>query len=342
MPPKAAKENDRNPAKLGYALPKFFQTAWELFQEDDANVSQEIVKLLASDGGLVRIKEATEITTNSSKGQDSFDSIDESFVPLLNTITHEAAVKSPLLESPVGRIHNCLFGPNGDRACQLYPYLTAYAKSLERTTSEGSKKAITVLKFFHKAADINSNAKVTEPLVPIIESLADLISDDMSDAAEEGYLIDRIRSRMGLGRLIPSKQDKNIDRNKQTQKANVHFEIFRDLPGNLGANGSRHDNDHEDIENIEILPTSQEIESTRSEYLPVFDRSRLHKAGLEGLIDRQFRLLREDTVGQLRDAVREERYRLMNPQNQHHISGYQERARKNVYRNVHLEDIIFS
>ena len=46
--------------------------------------------------------------------------------------------------------------------------------------------------------------------------------------------------------------------------------------------------------------------SPHAEYRPLVDPSTWHKQGMPGLLDRQFRLLREDTVGQLRDSVRME------------------------------------
>ena len=55
---------------------------------------------------------------------------------------------------------------------------------------------------------------------------------------------------------------------------------------------------------VKILPTAQEIMSERAEYLPTKDPTRWHIQGIHGLLDQQFRLLREDTVGQLRDSVR--------------------------------------
>lgn len=52
------------------------------------------------------------------------------------------------------------------------------------------------------------------------------------------------------------------------------------------------------------MPTFGEIMCPRSEYLPVRDPAQWHVAGIDGLLDRNFRLLREDAVGQLRDAIK--------------------------------------
>ncbi|KAH8703728.1 hypothetical protein BGW36DRAFT_414157 [Talaromyces proteolyticus] len=70
--------------------------------------------------------------------------------------------------------------------------------------------------------------------------------------------------------------------------------------------GGWHDNDHTDIFLIKVMPTLQETQSTRSEYLPPRDPSQWQLDGIHGLPDRHFRLLREDTIGQLRDAIHSE------------------------------------
>lgn len=54
------------------------------------------------------------------------------------------------------------------------------------------------------------------------------------------------------------------------------------------------------------MPSDDEIRCSRAEYLPGVDPTQWHLPGIDGLLDRNFRLLREDTVGQLRDTVRHE------------------------------------
>lgn len=67
---------------------------------------------------------------------------------------------------------------------------------------------------------------------------------------------------------------------------------------------TRHDNDHAHICDIRILPTTNEILTTTEPYLPVYDSSKWHLAGLKGLLDRHFRLLREDNFGPVKDVLR--------------------------------------
>ena len=94
------------------------------------------------------------------------------------------------------------------------------------------------------------------------------------------------------------------------------------------------------------MPTPEEIASSRSEYLPVKETSQLHKAGLGGLVDRHFRLLREDTVGQLRDAVRQEFERLQHPEEvaqsaKKPSKDFRNDLQRNIYSNIALEEVLF-
>lgn len=115
------------------------------------------------------------------------------------------------------------------------------------------------------------------------------------------------------------------------------FELGQDLPGSLSELGPRHDNDHVNISDIKILPTIEEFHSPRLEYLPSSDPTKNHLPGLAGLLDQQFRLLREDTVGQLRDAVQIEFRRLKMPPNaQAPGHTHNDGAQNIVYKNTAL------
>lgn len=75
--------------------------------------------------------------------------------------------------------------------------------------------------------------------------------------------------------------------------------------GEPGGPGGRHDNDHEDFRHIAIYPTRDEFLYTEMPYYrlaaevaqtPMEDRARAH-------IENQFRLLREDMLGELRNDI---------------------------------------
>ena len=77
-----------------------------------------------------------------------------------------------------------------------------------------------------------------------------------------------------------------------------------DGPGRLSAFGPRHDNDHEDIQLIQILPTTDEILCRRKPYMPAKDQSAEHHlpCGQQRLLDVQFRQLRFDNVEPIIDS----------------------------------------
>ena len=123
---------------------------------------------------------------------------------------------------------------------------------------------------------------------------------------------------------------------------NSLLNIERDQPGLLSSQDVRHDNDHDDITSIQILPTSSEVQSERAEYLPIKDPRSLHLGGLEGLIDRQFRLLREDNIGLLRDIIRAEIEALREPSASRVVSSKaQQNLRRFAYKDVKLMRISF-
>ncbi|KAB2569395.1 NFX1-type zinc finger-containing protein 1 [Lasiodiplodia theobromae] len=93
---------------------------------------------------------------------------------------------------------------------------------------------------------------------------------------------------------------------------------------------SRHDNDHTDISLIDLMPTTDELYSGHLEYLPTTDPTTWNKQGFQGLVDRQFRLFREDNIGMLRESIR--RYLRISTTQKYHTS-----AEFKVHHNVRLD-----
>lgn len=81
-----------------------------------------------------------------------------------------------------------------------------------------------------------------------------------------------------------------------------------DLCDDAGAMpGGRHDNDHADYRQISIMPTADEILSKDRPFLRTADiidkpENRSNRSGIH--LDNQFRLLREDMLGEIRDELK--------------------------------------
>ncbi|GAA5867315.1 hypothetical protein JCM3774_003543 [Rhodotorula dairenensis] len=75
-------------------------------------------------------------------------------------------------------------------------------------------------------------------------------------------------------------------------------------PGELRADGPRHDNDFANIRQIAIMPTPRELTSSADAFIPAdLSDAPYHLEGMEGRLDILFRLMREDFVGPLRAAI---------------------------------------
>lgn len=79
-------------------------------------------------------------------------------------------------------------------------------------------------------------------------------------------------------------------------------DLESDGPGHFSAFGPRHDNDHVNIQDIQILPTADEILSLRRPYMPEKDRYSHVDNGVARLADTHFRHLRYDNTEPIIDV----------------------------------------
>jgi hypothetical protein len=298
-------------------LSRFFQSLWTLVSNEDVASRQQVIKKLASEGGLLRIKELTDTQVAGPPSSHQASPFKDSVVPFFRAISHENVLCSLLLETEVDTIYNFLFGPSGRRAVTLFTFV---AQSLQTIVSgeNGSADFVALeasLAVLRKIIELNGTAHLLEELHPVVRTISACLDGIPIDGYTALLLraqqsLRRIQQRLNLGSEIPHSQPVR----KKEKRPSATYKVGEELPGALSAKGPRHDNDHADITDIRILPTAQEVQSPRPEYLPVRDPQSWHRPGIHGLLDRQFRLLREDTVGQLRDAVGEEIRRLSQPQ----------------------------
>lgn len=279
----------------------------------DAGPKQEVVTTLASEEGLscIRHVAANRIPLAMTGSTDAkFEVWETEVCPLFRLVIHNTVVNSTLLEEKVAVIHSFLIGVGGARLAAWFGLAVELAESPQQPSQTSpiglAELSLAVLStlldcgtshivndsFGNYSSRLSAVAAAAEPSRPE-DSFSKL------QAAQYASFIDR---RLKVGQCIPGLKSTAPFEPVQLSA----FQLQRDLPGHLSASGPRHDNDHADIAKISILPTPSEIHSTRSEYLPTVDPSTWHHPGIRGRLDREFRLLREDTVGQLRDVVRTE------------------------------------
>ncbi|VUC25866.1 unnamed protein product [Clonostachys rosea] len=292
---------------------RFFSLALDLMSGDEG-ASQETIKALADEQGLKFIRDLAERhIPKAQKEQSSLRLWVDEIRPLFQLITHERVVDSAVLEQQVAMIYNFLSGVHGQRMVRVFTFILNLVRAWPASTNGVSKMAVVELSLavLSKLIDCNTLLMIDENLSSIIRGFERCInsepesSEDFSCVQARRYL-DYIRQRLEVGQEIDAIESNGVPVTREA------FVLRRDLPGTLSAEGPRHDNDNRFISKIKILPTSEEIMSPRREYLPTTDSSQWHVPGIRGRVDREFRLLREDTVGQLRDAIHDTLARIRN------------------------------
>ncbi|KAF2275492.1 uncharacterized protein EI97DRAFT_475520 [Westerdykella ornata] len=286
----------------------FFSEAFELIALD-VGIMQSVIQCLASEGGLKRILFLVKEEINSTAAQSQGAVVMRSILPFLQTISYQKVLSSALLEQAVGTIYNAIFGPGGQYALARFRFA---AKNLDPLSADELEP---VLGVFAKTLDMNGTALLMDDFKQIADIFAAALKEksglpDTDGPTAVGALkwLNRAKGRLGMDVPMAVEQ---MHRKKSTVL--VHFEFAIDLPGHLSEHGPRHDNDFADIRDIRILPTYQEIICTRAPFLPLLDSSTHHLPGIEGLIDRHFRLYREDVVGPIRETLKAELYKQSRP-----------------------------
>ncbi|KIW23323.1 uncharacterized protein PV07_11531 [Cladophialophora immunda] len=312
--------------------PLFFQNALT-FVGSEVGVMQETVLILAKDGGLQRIKQVVERNMEGMSLETRWKTIKEQAIPLCQVITHPHVLASTLLDIHLGTIYNFIYGVQGQRAVHFFKLLVATLADHKQVDILPSEIEA-VVRAFSKIIDCNTHALVNDDLRPLADTLFDTVAQiDEGEAHESRRLVNRINQRLGIGRELTGWKPP-----KTTAPPRAIFTLQQDLPGNLSKDGPRHDNDCVNAYDIQIMPTFEEINATRPEYLPSMGQQDWHLPGVSGLLDRHFRLLREDTVGQLRDAVRQEVQASYSPK----MGGKRQGPRKLTYDNAQVVKLDFS
>ncbi|RTE80560.1 hypothetical protein BHE90_004938 [Fusarium euwallaceae] len=290
------------------AVGRFFQLGLELM-DGDVGAAQEAIKLLATESGLAFIKAMADRHIPAAGDQASRITLWGTEVkPLFALITHPCVVDSAVLEQQVALVFNFILGVGGSRMIRVFTYITWLVKPCSTSSQNEPSQMATVelsLAVLSKVFDCNTNNIIHPEFAKLVSQFAKVVQHTSNPEGEFSRLqaskyLDYMQQRLRAGEEIPDLQSgPHVPITRDT------FVLRRDLPGRLSADGPRHDNDHADINKIKIMPTYDEIMSPRGEYLPTNNPSEWHTQGIRGRLDREFRLVREDTVGQLRDAVRE-------------------------------------
>ncbi|GAB1204252.1 hypothetical protein APSETT445_002902 [Aspergillus pseudonomiae] len=281
-----------------------------------------IVGSWATETGLARIREIVEadFARSYSVTRLMFDPHCVLFLRLISYISREEIQRSLILEKDVGTIFNVIYGPRGDRGVAFFRQVVGclvHLRDMNTDVDHGDGVKYEEVLLHVTEAILSTILQIQEAtfkselkgIVDDLQSCSPLgeiervLTNPNLCLARENML--KIQDIFGTGDRIAAYVPKaDIDLSEQQQQ---QHEV--DPPGELSKFGPRHNNDHASISNINILPTLSEIlHSQRLDFLPTRDSLYTpdghHEKGVRRLLDTHFRLLREDTSGVLRDAVR--------------------------------------
>lgn len=267
----------------------------------DEDTLQNVIRALAEEAGLRRVQQLVEQNFEALQAPTKKMVFLEMIVPFLEIVTASNALTSLILEQSIVTIYNCIFGPVGRRGT---PFLCFLADFLTLEMETGGVVEVAHLELslhtFSNIVEFNSTAFIDESLKPIIAKFSSLV--EKLQSSQSAYSLNQSHCYLAF---LNRRLNMGVSLSKQVDNATRHLELLSP-PSHMierKAPGGRHDNDHSNICDIDIMPTFEEINCARSEYLPVKDPRQWHLDGLAGLLDRNFRLLREDMIGQLRDVI---------------------------------------
>lgn len=279
-----------------------------------------VIEYLATEDGLSRVKQTVE-TKYSVRYSVTTPMFDPHCFLFLRVIAHKDVLKSLVVEKALGTIYNVVYGLNGSRGVSFFQHVVDCLKETllpaedddQQNRYNGLWQLIVVTDALLHLLTVNQAAVLQLEFEGMVNDLSALyiyhqqLATEFPSELQQTYgNINKIVDILAMGDNIKIVEPRKHCSTSQQSESVVLSRV--DFPGDLSDAGRRHDNDHAAIQGVRILPTLSEIYSKRSDFLPTYDACKLtsghHRYGIRRLLDTQFRLLREDTSGLLRDAVR--------------------------------------
>lgn len=246
---KQNKRDIKRAQPLGKRLNESIQKALDLVGVDDT--MQEVKTCLSNEGGIARLGEFLNVNYSALADGTLNAIFKDQLLPFMQILAHPNVISSAVLESRHATLLNYLFGINGKRSVAVFGAVIR-ALTYEEEVSSDLDPCLIVLS---AVLEINGSAQVNDDLRAAAETMIALTDERMLSGNALKYH-KKMCLRLGLGDHIKHAQN---NKEQVASRPKATFQLLVDLPGELSENGPRHDNDFSDIEDIQILPTMEEI-----------------------------------------------------------------------------------
>ncbi|TLS25023.1 hypothetical protein PpBr36_07472 [Pyricularia pennisetigena] len=222
--------------------------------------------------------------------------------PFLEVITHHELLNCLSIEAHVGTIYSFICGSDGTRAVD---FITSVCQDLlilatkepnEKARHDGNQVLRLLIEAIEQLLEKEMKARLNDNLGQIFD-LLDRVSVKFNPDEPGGATSVVTPLRRYAGRC--ARLAKGLAETQPSTIPTRPSAVQSTFPLQLSRAGGRHDNDHEDITKIRLLPTTAEIMSNEAEYLPSTNWTVPHvfEEPVQRHLDTHFRLLRHDTFG---------------------------------------------
>lgn len=280
--------------------------ALKILDADDRNCKQELAKDLDHQDlfGRQHMQSVLGMVTHDN-GAATFVSLVR---PFLLVISHRDLLNCLAVDTSVGAIFNFISGSNGSRAI---PFLRTLLDNLnDLATGSDTQTSSSALEETFTGATISLREILRREqralfhdglpaLVGEFEEFSSALSTQHPTVAfRTNSVLAEVRGMIARARGLLHNEGPKVSGVSTTVTTST-------FPREIELPGGRHDNDKDDIADIQILPTENEIKSERKEYLPSTDRDQPHHLSdtVQRHIDTNFRLYRHDIFGALKDHI---------------------------------------
>ncbi|KAK8143852.1 hypothetical protein G3M48_006653 [Beauveria asiatica] len=289
----------------GQTAERLWRGALEILNGKDKHWKHSLAKDLDDDEfyGRSHIRETIACAVAARNPRQDYDAMKY----FLQAMTHASILDCLSIDTCVGGLYNFFSGANGSRAV---PALQRFCDSVlaklrgvpDEDWADLESAAVALSTALREVLKREQRARLHDDLAHLIDSMHGLATSlqgrgFVGASAQLLHHVGEIRAVVGRARGLLIVDDAGA-----TDFADTPASAF---PRVLHPPGGRHDNDNSDIAVIKIFPTRAEILSEAAEFLPSTDLEQPHFLSNKSQrhIDTLFRLLRQDTFGELKDVL---------------------------------------
>ncbi|KAF9729289.1 hypothetical protein PMIN01_12979 [Paraphaeosphaeria minitans] len=256
--------------------------------------------------GRDHIKNTMAVRTRLTDHNELFEVV----LAFLRTITHPAILDCLSVETYVGSLYNFVTGANGKRAVPFFQHVCetvgkAYGDTITPDfTTKAEQLMMAMCLALREILRREPRARFSEELPTLMDGIENLVQM-ISEAQSQAYTI--VTRHIGELRAVVDRANGLLaqEEEEEVQKLLQPSVAPSSYPRNIDVPRDRHDNDKADVSQMEIFPTREEIMTDIPEFLPLADKDQPHFIvdPAQRHVDTNFRLLRYDTFGELKQAL---------------------------------------